>query len=151
VTQNDLVDLAERAFRKSPWHSLMAALEGVADEAFTWVPARHNGFPWMEGSIRDIVYHVAGDKLVQLSHAFGDASVTWETLSLQKRDKETMIADLVAGHEAFVAAIRSCHDLSAKVTGWGGKRLKAADFFHMLIEHDLYHAGQVRYIRNLAE
>ena len=147
MTPDILDDLAERAFSKSPWHSLMSALEGVTEEAFTWLPERHNGFPWMDGSIQDIVYHVAGDKLVQLNHAFGDATMNWENVPVVKGDK----AALISAQAELLQAIRSTDDLDAKVTGWGGKRLKAVDFFLMLIEHDLYHAGQIRYIRNLVE
>ena len=163
MTPQILADLAERAFSKSPWHSLMSALEGVTDEAFTWLPERHSGFPWMDGSIQDIVYHVAGDKLVQLNHAFGDATMNWENVPISKgcsadilsapgqAASQRYIHSLHSAQEALIAAIRSTDDLDAKVTGWGGKRLKAVDFFLMLIEHDLYHAGQIRYIRNLVE
>ncbi|MDQ2985903.1 MAG: DinB family protein [Armatimonadota bacterium] len=151
MTQAVLIDLATRAFERSPWHSLMAALEEVTLEAFTALPQRNNGFPWMDGSIRDIVYHVTGDKLVQVNHAFGDGDINWENISIHKTDKETMMADLVASHSIVIQAIKRTDDLQAKVTGWGGKRLSAVDFFVMLIEHDLYHAGQIRYIRNLVE
>jgi hypothetical protein len=163
VTREILTDLAERAFSKSPWHSLMSALEGVSDEAFTWLPDRHNGFPWMNGSIQDIVYHVTGDKLVQLNHAFGDGSMNWENVPIAKgcsadilsapehAESPPYIHALYSAQEALIEAVRNCEDLNAKVTGWGGKRLKAVDFFLMLIEHDLYHAGQIRYIRNLVE
>lgn len=129
----------------------MSALEGVSDEAFMWLPDRHNGFPWMNGSIQDIVYHVTGDKLVQLNHAFGDASINWENLPVARADKDTMLRELANAQHDLLAAIQNADDLDAKVTGWGGKRLRTLDFFQMLIEHDLYHAGQVRYIRNLAE
>ena len=151
MTREILVDLSQRAFSKSPWHSLMSALDGISESAFTWLPEKHNGFPWMNGSIQDIVYHVTGDKLVQLNHAFGDASLNWQNVPAAKADIQTMIAELQAAQEKLIAAIQSCDDLDAKVTGWGGKRLRALDFFLMLIEHDLYHAGQIRYIRNLAE
>ena len=151
MTREILLDLAERAFTKSPWHSIRAALDGVTEKAFHAIPERHFGFPWMNGSISDIVYHVTGDKLVQLNHAFGDALMNWENVPVQKTDMATMLEELKASHQAMLKAIRATDDLDAKVTGWGGKRLIVTDFFLMLIEHDLYHAGQIRYIRNLAE
>lgn len=151
MTQAVLIDFANRAFEKSPWHSLMSALDGVSDEVFITLPSRHNGFPWMDGSIRDIVYHVAGDKLVQLNHAFGDGLINWENLPMKKSERATMITDLATSHKHLLQAIENTDDLRAKVTGWGGKRLNCLDFFMMLIEHDLYHAGQIRYIRNLVE
>src|SRR5262245_42526732 len=86
-----LLMLQKRAFDSSPWHSVLNALDGVTEEVFLQVPPRHNGFPWMDGSIRDIVYHIAGDKLVQLDAAFGDGSITWKTLPIEKTDMPTMI------------------------------------------------------------
>jgi hypothetical protein len=149
VTREILADLSTRAFSKSSWHSLMAALVSVSEEAFVWIPERHNGFPWMNGSIQDIVYHVAGDKLVQLNHAFGDATMTWDDVPVTKSNKAELVAQLEASQRELILAINNAADLDLKISGWGGKRLKTVDFFVMLIEHDLYHAGQIRYIRNL--
>lgn len=149
MTQEILLDLAERAFSKSPWHSLMAALDGISDVAFNHVPDKHNGFPWMNGSVRDIVYHVAGDKLVQLDHAYGDGMMNWENVPLDKGGN--LIEQLKRSQAAQTNAICSANDLKKIVTSWGGKRMPAYDLFLMLIEHDLYHAGQIRYIRSLVE
>lgn len=149
MTNAVLVDLAERAFSKSPWHSLIAALDGISDAAFNHVPDKHGGFPWMNGSVRDIVYHVAGDKLVQLDQAYGDGTMNWENVPIDKDGN--LIDQLKASQTALTNAIRSANDVTKKVSSWGGKRMPAHDFFLMLIEHDLYHAGQIRYIRNLVE
>jgi uncharacterized damage-inducible protein DinB len=127
----------------------MAALEGVSDEAFDQVPDRHNGFPWMNGSIRDIVYHVAGDKLVQINHAFGDGTMNWENVPVDKH--RDLIDQLRTSQESLIEAIKATQDFKKRVTSWGGRQLTANDFFLMLIEHDIYHAGQIRYIRNLVE
>jgi hypothetical protein len=82
----------------------MAALEGVSDEAFDQVPDRHNGFPWMNGSIRDIVYHVTGDKLVQMNHAFGDGTMNWENVPVDKN--RDVIDQLRTSQESLIEAIR---------------------------------------------
>lgn len=149
MTKEILIDLANRAFSKSLWHSLMSSLDGVRNEAFDALPPRHNGFPWMDGSIRDIVSHVAGDKLVQLNHAFGDGAMNWESVPVDKN--HDLLEQLKTSQEALIVAISGAGDLHEKVTSWGGKRLSAQDLFLMLIEHDIYHAGQIRYIRNLVE
>jgi len=127
----------------------MAALDGITDDTLDRAPDIHNGFPWMDGSVRDIVYHVAGDKLVQLNHAFGDGTMTWNNVPVNKHGD--LISQLQTSQETLIHAIKSVEDLSTKVSSWGGKRMRASDLFLMLIEHDIYHAGQVRYIRNLAE
>ncbi|GIV02847.1 MAG: hypothetical protein KatS3mg015_1677 [Fimbriimonadales bacterium] len=148
-----LLQLQDRAFRSSPWHSLLGSLTGISEEVFNSTPRRFSGFPWMDGSIRSIVYHVTGDKLVQFSQAFGDGSVTWDSLSIAKSDLTTMLRELEAAHEPLVRTLRSLtqDDLSRKVRTWGGKKMTTLQFFLMLIEHDLYHAGQIRTMRNLLE
>jgi hypothetical protein len=148
-----LLQLQDRAFRSSPWHSLLGSLSGISEEVFNYTPPRFSGFPWMDGSIRSILYHVTGDKLVQFSQAFGDGSVTWENLSIAKRGLATMTRGLEEAHEPLVRTLESFEkeDLQRKVKTWGGKRMTALQFFFMLIEHDLYHAGQIRTMRNLLE
>lgn len=148
-----LLMLQKRAFASSPWHGVLSALDGVSEDAFLHVPSRHNGFPWMDGSIRDIVYHIAGDKLVQLDSAFGDGSITWKSLPIEKGEMPTMLIDMKNAHEHAVQQLAGQTDdtLREKVASWGGKRMTAEDLFLMLIEHDIYHAGQIRYIRNVIE
>jgi uncharacterized damage-inducible protein DinB len=150
-----LLDLKRRAYAASPWHSLKAALKDIGDETFFAVPPRHHGFSWMNGSIADIVYHVTGDKLVQISAAFDDGATTWESVreQLTKSDRQHMLDDLESAEAKLVQAIEAQTDesLRSKVGAWGGKRMSCDDLFLMLIEHDFYHAGQIRYIRNVLE
>jgi uncharacterized damage-inducible protein DinB len=155
LSVGQLESLAMRAFSESPWHSLLSALKGISEKTFFFVPQQHRGFPWMDGSIRDIVYHVTGDKIVQLSAAFGGGKETWDSLAskLSKSDMAKMMRELHDAFELERSKLKSLSDdeLEQKVTTWGGKRMKACDLFLMLIEHDLYHAGQIRYIRNVIE
>ncbi|MER3413133.1 MAG: hypothetical protein C4341_02625 [Armatimonadota bacterium] len=148
-----LLALQERAFRTSPWHSLLNSLDGVPDDVFVRAPEKHSGFPWMDGSIRDIVYHVTGDKVVQLSHAFGDGSVTWESVKVARASLGSMVEQLLEAHAHLAETLKQQSDesLGNKVRTWGGKTMTACDFFLMLVEHDVYHAGQIRMLRNLYE
>ncbi len=150
-----LETLTIRAYKESPWHSLLSALKDLSESAFFHAPATHRGFDWMDGSVRDIVYHVTGDKHVQLSAAFGGGVENWTTVaqSHSKHDMETMLVQLQAAHELQLRHLRElpCEQLASQVSTWGGKRMRAHDLFLMLIEHDYYHAGQIRYIRNVVE
>lgn len=150
---NLLLALQERAFRCSPWHSLLDSLEGVRSDVFLRAPDQHDGFPWMDGSIRDILYHVTGDKVVQFSHAFGDGSITWENVEIARATVDVMLQQLHQAHAPLVETLSRQTDdtLTKKVRTWGGKIMSIRDFFLMLIEHDLYHAGQIRMLRNLYE
>lgn len=148
-----LLTLQERAFQSSPWHSLLNALDAVPTEVFLRAPEKHSGFPWMDGSIRDIVYHVTGDKRVQFSQAFGDGSVTWDNVGVSKDSLGAMLDQLVAAHVPLVETLKRQTEatLANKVRTWGGKSMSTRDFFLMLTEHDIYHAGQIRMLRNLYE
>ncbi|MBA3726254.1 MAG: DinB family protein [Armatimonadetes bacterium] len=150
MTADDLAELLNRAFDKSPWHSVKGALEGLEYGTFVWLPERHAGFPWMNGSIRDILFHVTGDKLVQINHAFGDCSLDWKRMPLAKGDLAEMLPKLDDAQTQVLSALNGALDLGATIRAWGGKSMPAKDLFLMLIEHDIYHAGQIRYIRNIA-
>lgn len=147
--------LTIRAYSGSPWHSLLGAVKGVSDDVFFRVPERHKGYRWMDGSIRDIVFHVTGDKLVQLSAAFDGGRDNWDTVTerLSKNDKSRMFDELQEAHELQIDWIRKLPEerLNEQVATTMGVMLSAEDVFIMLIEHDLYHAGQIRYIRNVLE
>jgi hypothetical protein len=58
----------------------------------------------MNGSIRDIVYHVTGDKLVQMNHAFGDGTMNWENVPVDKN--RDVIDQLRTSQESLIEAIR---------------------------------------------
>lgn len=148
-----LLELQRRAFSASPWHSVLGALDGITESVFFHKPTNHSGFPWMDGSICNIVYHLTGDKLVQCSSAFDNGGVTWDNLPISKTDIPTMFKELTNADEVVTSHLLEQTDetLSNKVKGWGGKSLSTEGLFLMLIEHDLYHAGQIRFARNLIE
>jgi len=147
----------DNACRKSPWHSMKAALEGITEAQASWEPQPYKGFPWAKGSIKELTYHVGLDKLVQASCAFGDGSLDWERARQMPEAQENTIAAaeclLYRAHEELLDRLDALPDgrLSEKVSTWGGKRMAAGAFFDMLTEHDIYHAGQIRYARNMID
>jgi len=145
----------EEAFRGSRYHSFLSSLKGVSEQAARWKPARYKGFPHMDGSILNLAYHTAGDKSVLISASFGDGSVTWD--QVQARFEE-LGADLTAartlaeqGHLLVLQTLESLSDadLDAARPYYGGKTHTAYEIFSIITEHDLYHAGQINYVRNL--
>jgi uncharacterized damage-inducible protein DinB len=147
--------LLKQAYERSRWHSLRGALKGLKPETFSWRPPAHSGFPWMDGSIRDILFHVIGDKMVQLDRAFGEGSLEWEEVGrrVPKSSLEEMVPHLQRAQEAVLSALRNCPEekLDEEVVMTDGTRLTVAELFMMFAEHDFYHAGQIRYVRNLVE
>lgn len=152
-----LAELLERAYRGSRYHSLRHALEGVDDEMARWRPAHYKGFPWMHGSILEIAFHAAGDKHALHKVAFGDGSLTWEQIHQRFEQDGGDVAAAIrladAGHEQLLATLRTLTDghLVQKVPYYHGKRLSAEEIFLLAIEHDIYHAGQIWYVRCLVE
>ena len=145
----------EETYSGSRYHSFLASLKGVSEEMARWKPARYKGFPHMDGSILNLAYHTAGDKSVLISTAFGDGSVTWEQV---KARFEAMGADLAAartlaeqGHRLVLQTLEDLpdEDLDAARPYYGGKTHSAYALFSIIAEHDLYHAGQINYVRNL--
>lgn len=149
--------MLERAYRGSPYHALRRALQGVDDQMARWQPPRYKGFPWMHGSILEIAFHAAGDKHMIHAIAFGDGTLSWEQLHQRFTQEGGDIAAAIrladAGQEQLLATLRSLTDeqLLQKVPYYHGRRLRAEEVFLLAAEHDLYHAGQIWYVRCLVE
>lgn len=150
-----LIEAVHQAYHKSRWHSFQAAVRGLTEEEALWQPPAYKGFSWSNGSILQIIFHVGADKLVQMSHAFGEGSLDWNAA---ERRFKGMGANLHAalqiaqeGYEAVLDALEalSDEDLLVERPIWGGHRMPTGEVFQMLVEHDYYHAGQIRYVRCL--
>ncbi len=146
----------EAAYRGSRWHSLHRAINGLKPEEARWRPPHYKGFPWSHGSIVEILFHIGGDTLYQLDYAFGAGSVTWEQLQARfQREGGDLRAAIRLLDESFAALQKNLEsltdaDLTRTYTPPDGKTQKSlGELFQMLLEHYLYHAGQIVYIRNL--
>jgi hypothetical protein len=144
----------EAAYRTSRWHSLKRALEGLKSEEAAWTPAHYKGFPWAKGSILEIIFHVAGDTLYQLDYAFGSGTLTWDQLKERfaqaggdLRAARGLLAEAYAELEQRLNALTDI-DLARSYRAPDGEKT-LEELFEMILEHTLYHAGQIVYIRNL--
>ena len=145
----------EEGFQGSRFHSFLSCLKGVSDADARWKPSTYKGFPHMDGSILNLAYHTGGDKHVLMSIGFGDGSVTWPVV--QSRFEE-LGGDLPAaqalseeGHSIVLKALESAGEtgLDSVRPYYGGKTLTAYEIFTIVAEHDIYHAGQIWYVRNM--
>ncbi len=152
-----LADLLERAYRGSRYHSLRRALQGVDDEMARWQPSHYRGFAWTRGSILEIAFHAAGDKHTLRSTAFGDGRLTWEELKRRFEQEGGNLAAVLRladeGHHLLRSTLQSLTDetLMRQVPYYHGKRVTAEEIFLLAVEHDIYHAGQIWYVRCLVE
>jgi uncharacterized damage-inducible protein DinB len=148
----------EAAYRGSRWHSFKSALKDISPEEADWTPPAYQGFPWMKGSITEIVFHVGGDSLYQLDHALGEKKLTWDELTRRFEelggDLEAALKLVEEGYQALQRALQSLTDEDLERTyptpeSKGKSERTLSEFFRMMIEHYLYHAGQIVYIRSL--
>ncbi len=109
----------------------------------------------MTGSILNLAYHTGGDKEVLVSHAFGDRSVTWETVQARfQADGGDLAAARRLAEEGHALVLRTLdawaeEALESPVPYYGGKTLTAQEVFTIISEHDLYHAGQINFVKCL--
>ena len=113
--------------------------------------------PGSDRSIRDIVQHVGGCKLMYENHAFGDAALRWDDPLVEGRGALETPASAVewlrAGHarlRASVAALDDAELARPRRANWGELH-ETRWLIAVTIEHDLYHAGEINHLRALRQ
>ena len=134
-------------------HSLLANIRSVRDEDWAWVP---------EGGSRpvfEIVSHVGLCKYIYDNHAFGDGSMSWDrprSMPGIRRDasKDEVISWLRDGQRilrASVDALESDDQLFVLRRSNWGQEYETRWLISVMIEHDVYHAGEINHLRALRQ
>jgi hypothetical protein len=150
ITQ--LLYLLDEAFEGTDWHSLIGNLRPVTNEDWLWIP------PGGSRSIRDIVQHVGGSKFMYHDHAFGDATLAWDDPLVDGGEalasSTSAIEWLRAGQERLRRSIAALTDdselLRPRLTNWGEWK-ETRWIIVVMIQHDLYHAGEINHLRSLCQ
>lgn len=130
--------------------SLMANLATVGEKAWRARPA---------GGVRtieSIVLHVGGCKVMYRDHAFGSRILTWSSPETQPwagggAPMTDTIDWIRQAHERLMVDVRSLsdHDLNQpRFANWG-ELCETRWLLSMLLQHDVYHAGEINHIRSL--
>jgi hypothetical protein len=141
--------LLDQAFQGSKWHSLLGNLQAVTPGDWLWVP------PDGRRSIRDIAQHVAGAKFLYQNHAFGDAKLAWDDPLITADNRVATISSAIEwlqeGQERLRQSIASLDDteLLRPRLHFSGALKETRWLISVMIEHDLYHAGEINHIRCL--
>jgi uncharacterized damage-inducible protein DinB len=143
--------LMDAGFEGRDWHSLLSNLNTVAPEDWEWVP------PDGARSIRDIIRHVGRVKVMAYDQAFGEAALTWDDPRVDGEattiDRPTAIAWLRTCHERLHGGVAALADdaelLQPRRTNWGELRETRWIIVVTMIQHDLYHAGEINHLRAL--
>ena len=144
-----LLYLLDDAFQGPKWHSLLGNLQSVTLDDWLWVP------PGGRRTICDIVQHVAGAKLLYYNYAFGDATLKWDDPLLDGAGRLSTISSAVEwlqeAHLLLRHGIATLDDdelLRGRMHFTGALR-ETRWLIAVMIEHDLYHSGEINHIRCL--
>ncbi len=154
-----LLDSLDSAFQRplpanwsDGWHSLISNLENVRDEDWNWLP------PDGARSISHIATHCGVAMLVYADYGFGTGKLQWPEAIPPRRTistKADLIPWLVESHETLRSALAACTDaqLDDLCETWdkGDDKRPRRWFATTMIEHILYHAGEINHIRALAQ
>ena len=140
--------LLTRAFEAGE-HSFLRNLEGTPDEQWdAIVPGQPFG-----RSIGYIAWHAAAGKQLYWDHAFGDrrltGNITGEGVINPRRRLEDVVAHARTWHQKWVERVSalSDSDLAAPTTAHWGAPLSMRRVIAAMVEHDLYHAGEINHLR----
>lgn len=144
--------LLSRAFERGE-HSFVGNLRGVTDQEWdTVLPGQPFG-----RSIGWISWHVAAGKHLYWDHAFGDKTLIGDYVEEGVADPRRTLAEVVAmasqWHGQWVERIQAMSDadLEAPTTMHWGQTLSMRRVIAAIIEHDLYHAGEINHLRALLQ
>jgi hypothetical protein len=148
---------------------LTGRLDGLADEEFFWEPVpdpwtlrwKANGtwgydyaFPDPDPSpfttIAWRISHVATCKIMYHEYGFGPRKLTWAELRIPRSVPES-VAMLHEGQALLVADVDGLEDADLQAprsTNWG-ETWPAWRIFWTMINHDLWHGGEIGVLRDL--
>lgn len=142
-----LVWLLDQAFDGSE-HSLLANVANVSDRDWARVPDGGGR------TIGAILGHVGGTKYMYENHAFGDATLEYGVPPVAPPlGREALIAWLREGHRRFTSSLAATTDfrLLEERPNPSHVRLPLREIVRTVLEHDLYHAGEINHLRALLD
>jgi len=151
VLVEQLLHLMDLTFAEDRAHSLLSNLSTVREE--DWLLKLPGG----DRSIRDIAMHVAAAKHVYENQAFGDGALLWPQVAPMVEEHGVTLASgvewLRRGQDLLEAALASLEDerlSEQRNVHFGGTR-ETRDVITTMIQHDVYHAGEINHLRALLQ
>ena len=156
---DQLLFMMDCAFEGDPaqpdrsWHALLVNLGSVDPSDWDWVP------PGGRRPIGQLVREVGEAKYVCDSHAFGDATIHWrkpDSIPAIHHDAspDEVIGWLQKAHQRLrddVAALENDAALLKPRPSYWGEALPIQWQINTMIQHDIYHAGEINHIRALRQ
>jgi uncharacterized damage-inducible protein DinB len=144
-----LLFFIDDAFEKARSHALLINLTSVTEDDYA---RDHDG-----RSIREMVRHLAAAKHVYQNQAFGDASLFMPNFQERIYESDAGMAEdldwLKHGYQLLRDSVAQLQDedLSELRPVHWGEKLDARTIIAIMIEHDLYHAGEINHLRALLQ
>ena len=149
---NELLALMDRAF-ESQEHSLLVNLRSMSDESWELLPENASR------SIRNITAHVGLFKYIYANHAFRGADIDYDDPPASP-DPARLASPVAAiewlreAHAYLTDCIRELPDdveLDVPRKAHWGEMAPTYDLIVIMLEHDLYHAGEINRTRALLQ
>lgn len=135
------------------WHSLIRNLATVRPDDWDQAPTGDGD----HRTIRQLVRHIGAGYLIHADRAFGEGNRFHDDVSIDGREPgetpEEMIAWLRSCHAAFRAPVAQLTDadlLVVRTAGWGDP-IETRRLIELMIQHPLYHIGEINHIRSLLQ
>lgn len=149
---DQLLELMDRAF-ESHEHSLIVNLRSVRDESWSLLPENASR------SIRNITAHLGLFKFIYANHAFrgadmgyGDPPATPDATRLQSTSAAMeWLREAHAYLTGCIGELQDDEELDAPRKAHWGEFLPTYDLIVIMLEHDLYHAGEINRTRALLQ
>jgi hypothetical protein len=144
---NELLILATEAFEGHEEHSLMANLRSVTADDWT------SKAPGGVRTIEQIVLHCGAAKYAYNNHAFEDGSLSFDAAVRlgAGRPMDELVDWMREGHRTWYCSIASMDDAELprlRRLHWG-EQAETRLIIGTMIQHDLYHAGEINHLRAL--
>ena len=143
-----LLYLMDEAFHGHEEHALMINLQSLSEDDWLWMPEG------AERSIAMIAGHIGACKLMYDDYAFGEGTMQWDDRRVSGQENarphmSKVIRWIESAHETLrwhVSELKD-EDLSRPaMTNWGETK-DLRWIISVMIQHDLYHAGEINRMR----
>jgi uncharacterized damage-inducible protein DinB len=146
----------EAAYRLDPFHALRKNIESVRADEWDVRPAQWSVEEFgtqPELSICDLAFHVGGAKYMYADRAFGEMRLEWTDIALPaSREMQYVLAWLDEGHRLLVEGMAALSDDAQlgdqRFAPWR-LALTREQLLGIVINHDLYHSGEINRQRAL--
>lgn len=132
-------------------HPLLSNLASVTDDDWLWLP------PGGKRCIFQLVQHIGECKYVYDNHAFGDGSMRWDVPGstptvTREMPRDEVIEWLREGHRRLRTSVAALVDdaelIRPRKSSWGTE-YETRWLINEMIQHDLYHGGEINHLRAL--